>query len=89
MSSKIPVAIAVLASVFAHLAQPASSAHRVRNHRVTRHAPAARQPTQIACTVIGCMPIPAACTPIEGKTPGGIPTGFDVIACPPGTWPLK
>jgi hypothetical protein len=54
-------------------------------HQASRHAPT--QP-QIACTVLGCMPIPAACHPVEGRTSGGIPTGFDVIVCPPGVWPL-
>jgi hypothetical protein len=63
----------------------AQSAHRPRGHHV---AVAQAQP-QIACTVLGCMPIPAACTPVGGKTPGGIPTGYDVIVCPPGVWPLK
>jgi len=35
------------------------------------------------------MAIPPACTPVAGKTPSGRPTGFDVIVCPPGVWPLK
>jgi hypothetical protein len=72
--------------------EPATAAHRVRHSRIAHqahHAPAAVQQRQIACTVLGCQPIPAACTPVEGRTPGGIPTGFDVIICPPGTWPLK
>jgi hypothetical protein len=51
---------------------------------------AAAQPEQhIACTVLGCMTIPSVCTPVAGKTPGGLPTGYDVIVCPPGVWPLK
>ena len=59
--------------------------HRVLHHR----APAAPAQQQIACTVLGCAPIPAQCTRVACKTPGGRPTGYDVIACPPGVWPLK
>jgi hypothetical protein len=65
-----------------------TAAHRIRHSRIAHHAHAVQQ-RQIACTVLGCQPIPAACTPVEGRTPGGIPTGFDVITCPPGVWPLK
>jgi len=69
--------------------EPATAAHHVRHRRVVHHVhPAVRQ-GQIACTVLGCQRIPAACTPVEGRTPGGIPTGFDVIVCPSGIWPLK
>jgi len=89
MSSKLPIAAAVLVAVAVLAAQPAFSAHRVRHHGVTHHAPAAQPQPQIACTVLGCIPVPAACTPVAGKTPGGRPTGYDVIVCPPGIWPLK
>jgi hypothetical protein len=69
---------------------PAYGAHTARTHHGhAAHAARAAAPQQIACTVLGCMPIPAACTPVAGKTPGGRPTGFDVIVCPPGVWPLK
>jgi len=43
---------------------------------------AAQPPSRIACTVLGCQPIPAACTPVGGKTRGGLPTGYDIILCP-------
>jgi hypothetical protein len=55
-------------------------------HRVARPAIAHQQ--QIACTVLGCQPIPAACYPKEEHSPTGIPTGFDQIVCPPGVWPF-
>jgi hypothetical protein len=35
------------------------------------------------------MPIRVACAPAAGKTTGGRSTGYDVIMCPPGVWPLK
>jgi hypothetical protein len=53
------------------------------------HAVASQPPVHVACTVLGCMPIPAACRPVAGKTPGGIPTGYDVIVCPPGVSPWR
>jgi hypothetical protein len=61
----------------------ADAARRVRHHFVSAPAPQ----RQIACTVLGCMSIPPACQPVAGKTPGGIPTGYDVIVCPPGKFP--
>jgi hypothetical protein len=39
-------------------------------------------PQQIACTVVGCLPVPRGCHPEMGYTPWGTPTGFDVMACP-------
>jgi hypothetical protein len=90
MARKTAIA-ACLAALSVLAVEPAAAAHPARyRHNVVRQArhPAQRQ-GQIACTVLGCQRIPAACTPVEGRTPGGIPTGFDVIACPPGTWPLK
>lgn len=65
------------------LAQPADAAPRSR-HRQLR---AAEPQQRIACTVIGCMAVPSGCAPVAGKTPGGIPTGYDVIVCPPGRFP--
>jgi len=39
---------------------------------------------QIACTVVGCIPVPAGCVPRPGRTWSGLPSGFDVIVCPGG-----
>jgi hypothetical protein len=44
---------------------------------------------QIACTVIGCVPVPRGCRPTEGRTWSGMPTGGDVIVCPPGVAPFR
>ena len=55
-------------------------------HRAARSAVPHQR--QIACTVLGCQPIPAACYPKEEHSPTGIPTGFDQIVCPPGVWPF-
>ena len=61
-----------------------------RSHVPQGHATAtAPPPARIACTVLGCQPIPAACTPVPGRTISGLPTGYDVIVCPPGVQPLR
>ena len=58
------------------------------NARVRAHARRVASPQRVACTVLGCQPIPAACMPKEEHTFSGIPTGYDTIICPPGVWPF-
>jgi hypothetical protein len=58
---------------------PASAAPK-HHKRHPKSATAAQQ--QIACTVVGCIPVPRGCHPEMGYTPGGTPTGFDVAVCP-------
>jgi hypothetical protein len=69
------------------LATPASTTVAANSHHrshVSGHRPVPTQPpARIACTVIGCQPIPAACMPVPGRTWRGMPTGYDVIVCPP------
>jgi len=101
MNSRFIVAAAFLAGsvLFAPTAYSALGAAQIApgNHREAHNAnrPRGRRLTavqaqpQIACTVLGCMAIPAACHPIAGKTSTGVGTGYDVIVCPPGIWPLK
>ncbi len=74
------------AALLALLIAPASSAKRA--HRA-HAAPAAAAEPRIACTVLGCMPVPPQCGQTYGRTMKGTPTGFDVIVCPPGVWPFK
>jgi hypothetical protein len=74
MKTIVPVVSAV---VLALALIPASAATKHQK----RHTNAAAQP-QIACTVVGCMPVPRGCRPEMGYTPGGTPTGFDVAVCP-------
>jgi hypothetical protein len=69
---------AVIIVVSAFSLMPASAA--AKHKRQTKAATAA-QP-QIACTVVGCNPVPRGCHPEMGYTMGGTPTGFDVAACP-------
>ena len=44
---------------------------------------------QIACTVIGCVPVPHGCGQTPGRTWSGMPTGGDFIVCPPGVAPFR
>jgi hypothetical protein len=76
------MASAMVALTILTAAQPAWSVHASRSHHATRNRHVAAAPQrQIACTIFGCAPVPPQCTPVEGRTPSGIPTGFDVIAC--------
>ena len=76
-------AIGLAAVVSCNLAAATTAKHNRAKQQVVQ------QPQQIACTVLGCIPVPPECGQTYGRTRGGIPTGFDVIVCPPGVWPLK
>lgn len=61
-----------------------------RRHRGSpRQHYAARTQPKIACTVLGCAPVPRGCTPTEGRTFTGMPTGHDIVICPPGVAPFR
>lgn len=72
-----------LVMIVATLAIPMSAQAATRNHYASRQG-RADQP-QIACTEVGCLPVPRGCFPTGGKTLGGLPTGYDVMVCPDGT----
>jgi hypothetical protein len=76
MKTIVPVLTAI---VLALALMPASAASK--HHKRHTKAATAAQP-QIACTVVGCIPVPRGCHPEMGYTPWGTPTGFDVAACP-------
>jgi hypothetical protein len=76
MKTVVPLVAAV---VLALALMPASAASR-HNKRHSQAATAA-QP-QIACTDVGCIPVPSGCHPAIGYAPNGNPTGFDVVVCP-------
>ncbi len=63
-------------------AAPASAAPKHHRHHISKTARAANaaQP-QIACTVVGCIPVPRGCHPEIGYGPDGTPTGYDVAVC--------
>ncbi|HTL64017.1 MAG TPA: hypothetical protein VL305_03395 [Pseudolabrys sp.] len=76
MKTIVPV---VTAAVLALALVPASAAPKHYKRHPKAATPAQQQ---IACTVVGCMPVPRGCHPEMGYTPGGTPTGFDVAVCP-------
>ena len=59
---------------------PAIAEAKSQKHRRARTQPQ----TQIACTELGCHPVPPGCTPRPGRTWSGMPSGFDVVVCPGG-----
>ncbi len=67
-----------IAAALAFAAIPAGAAPK---HHRAKAARGAAQP-QIACTVVGCIPVPRGCHPEIGYTPDGTPTGYDVTVCP-------
>lgn len=81
------IANLLMAASFA-FAVIAPGALNARSFKHRQSGPAVTHQRQIACTVLGCQPIPAACYPKEEHSPTGIPTGFDQIICPPGVWPF-
>jgi len=78
----IALALAVL---IAPVAAEAAAKHH-SHHPISRAARGgyAAQP-HIACTQVGCLPVPRGCYPTGGRTFSGEPSGFDVMVCPGGT----
>ena len=76
MKTIVPVVTAVVLALALMLASAAP-----RHHKRHTEAATTAQP-QIACTVVGCIPVPRGCHPEMGYTMDGTPTGFDVAVCP-------
>jgi hypothetical protein len=73
--------IFLLAAVLATIALPASAAPR-------KHSRAPGPQAQIACTAVGCLPVPQGCHPAPGRTFDGSPSGFDVMVCGGGRYSM-
>jgi hypothetical protein len=76
------VAMKTLLVIVAALAIPMSAQAATKHHRT---APRQTYQPQIACTDVGCLPVPRGCFPTGGKRFDGSPSGFDVMVCPDGT----
>jgi hypothetical protein len=76
----------ILAAALVFVSVGVADASSTRNKHRKR---VAQPPAQIACTVIGCVPVPPGCGQTGGRTRGGSPTGGDIIVCPPGVAPFK
>lgn len=73
-----PLALALAASSFG--SANAETKHPKKEVRTHHYVRTVSQP-MIACTVLGCAPVPRGCHPETGYTLDGIPFGYDVIAC--------
>ena len=73
--------LAVILSALACVPAEAASKHKRHHHARPAAARAYAAQPQIACTVVGCNPVPRGCHPEMGYTPDGTPTGFDVAVC--------
>jgi hypothetical protein len=77
--------LALGAGAWASLADAQPAAHPL-NPPTAQEQKAARHrhgKGQIACTVSGCYRIPPECHPEMGYDINDIPTGFDIVVCPP------
>lgn len=74
----LPLALCAL------IALPAAAEAASKNKRAAHHISQsyAVQQSQIACTDVGCLPVPRGCYPTGGRTFDGSPSGFDVMVCP-------
>ena len=78
------VALALAVLVVPVAAEAAAKHHRPHPMSQAARGSYAGQP-QIACTQVGCLPVPRGCYPRGGRTFSGAPSGFDVMVCPGGT----
>lgn len=85
MHVKTLATAALIAAASILTLEPAASAPRAPRAKALR----APQQLEIACTFIGCIPVPRGCRQTYGVTADGIPTGFDVLICPPGVQPVR
>jgi len=52
------------------------------SRQVRRPASRRAQPQQhVACTFMGCHPVPRGCYPVTQYNWNGIPTGYDAVLC--------
>jgi hypothetical protein len=78
------VALALAVLMVPVAAEAAAKHHRPHHLSQAARGGYAAQP-QIACTQVGCLPVPRGCYPRGGHTFSGEPSGFDVMVCPGGT----
>jgi hypothetical protein len=76
------ITLLLLVMVTALGADPAAAIdHKSRPH-VRHHRLAAPTQPQIACTMVGCNPVPPGCHPEPQRYFSGMTTGYDAVVCP-------
>jgi hypothetical protein len=78
------LALAVAIFMVPVAAQAATKKHHRSPHMSQQVRGSYAYQPQIACTQVGCLPVPRGCFPTGGRTFSGMPSGFDVMACPGG-----
>lgn len=76
----------VLVAALALVATSAEAATRKKSRNYAK--PPRATSGQIACTQVGCLPVPRGCHPAPGRTWNGDPTGFDVMVCGGGAYTM-
>jgi len=77
------------AFILAALAVVATSAEAATKKKDRHYVkPPSATSGQIACTQVGCLPVPRNCHPAPGRTWSGDPTGFDVMVCGGGAYTM-
>jgi hypothetical protein len=76
--------VLVLVAALALIALPAEAASKKQRY----HKGHAAYGAQIACTEVGCLPVPHGCHPAPGRTFDGDPSGFDVMVCGRGSYSM-
>jgi hypothetical protein len=74
-----------LAAFVVPVAADAAARHHRPHHHLSQAARGSYAQPRIACTQVGCLPVPRGCYPRGGRTFSGAPSGFDVMVCPSGT----
>jgi hypothetical protein len=79
----------LFAAAVAVLALPSHADAKKATHRHHARQRAVQYQPQIACTAVGCVPVPRGCGQTPGRTWSGMPSGNDIIVCPPGVAPFR
>ena len=83
MNKSIVAAAALAALIIPAVVHAAPNAGSAKRQRAVQTQP------QIACTILGCVPVPPGCGQRAGRDWDGNPNGLDVLVCPPGVQPFK
>jgi hypothetical protein len=75
-------------AIAAALALAAVPTEAASNKQTSKRDRAQAPQPRIACTVVGCLPVPPGCYPASGLRSDGTPTGYDVMVCGGGAYTI-